>query len=72
MAAHALRALGLASGLAPLREALLDAAPEVRQAAAEGLAALAGAAARPVLEARLAVETDAGVRAALLHLLQGP
>ena len=72
VAARAHRSLGLAGGLAPLREALADAAPEVRQAAAEGLAALAGAAARPVLEARLQAETDASVRAAILHLLERP
>ena len=71
-AARALRALGLAAGLAPLRDALLDAVPEVRQAAAEGLAAVAGEAARPVLEARLQAETDASVRTAILHLLETP
>lgn len=71
-AAQSLRALGLAGGLAPLREALLDPAPGVRQAAAEGMAQLGGAAARPVLEARLAAETDASVKAAIRQLLERP
>lgn len=71
-AVQALAALGLATGLGPLRRGLEDPVPAVRQAAAEGLLALGGAAARPVLEARLAKESDAAVRQALLTLLNRP
>jgi HEAT repeat protein len=71
-AARALRALGLADGLAPLRQGLEDRSPEVRRAAAEGLLAIGGAASRPVLQARLSAEPDAAVRKALLDLLESP
>jgi VWFA-related protein len=71
-AARALRDLGLADGLAPLRRALEDLSPDVRRAAAEGLLAIGGAASRPILRARLSAEPDAGVRQALLALLEAP
>ena len=71
-AARAFEALGLAGALLPLRRGLEDPAPQVRQAAAQGIFALGGAASRPVLEARLASEPDAAVRAALISLLKEP
>jgi VWFA-related protein len=68
-AVRAIGATGLASGASPLRTALADPRPEVRRAAAEGLASVAGTAARPVLEDFLKSETDAGVKAAVRALL---
>ena len=68
-AVRAIGATGLASGAGPLRSALADPRPEVRRAAAEGLAAVAGPAATPVLEDFLKSESDAAVRAAVRALL---
>jgi VWFA-related protein len=69
-AVGALTALGLAAGLAPLREALADEAPLVRKAALEGIASIAGTAARPLIEDHLRHETDPAVRNAARDLLE--
>jgi VWFA-related protein len=68
-AVGALTTLGLAAGLAPLREALTDGDPLVRKAALNGVASIAGSAARPLIEDRLKHETDPSVRSAALGLL---
>ena len=69
-AVAALTSLGLAAGLAPLREALADENPDVRKAALEGVASIAGNAARPLIEDRLKHETDPAVRSAALGILE--
>jgi VWFA-related protein len=70
-AAQALGALGLGSGIPPLRAALQDRDPAVRLQALRSIAAIDGAAARPILEDHLRREPDAQVRAAAESALAG-
>jgi len=57
-AARALGDLGLSEGIPALRAALADPVPEVREAAARSIVAIAGPAAREVIEDYIARETD--------------
>ncbi|MBI1951734.1 MAG: VWA domain-containing protein [Acidobacteria bacterium] len=68
-AADALGALGLTRGIPALRAALADPAPEVRLASARSIVAIAGPAARQVIEAYIAAEADPGLKDAVRALL---
>ncbi len=68
-AAEALGELGLTTGIPALRAALADPAPEVRLASARSIVAIAGPAARQVIEAYIAAETDPGLQDAARALL---
>ena len=69
-AAQALGDLGLSQGIPPLRAALADPAPEVREAAARSIVAIAGPAAREVIEEYVANETDPRLKEAGRALLR--
>ncbi len=68
-AAEALGALGLTGGIPALRAALADPAPEVRLASVRSIVAIAGPAARQVIEAFIAAEADPGLKDAARALL---
>lgn len=69
-AAQALGDLGLSQGIPPLREALADPAPEVRGTAARSIVSIAGPAAREVIEAYIAKESDLRLKEAARALLK--
>jgi VWFA-related protein len=68
-AAEALGDLGLATGIPALRAAFQDPVPAVRLAAARSVAAIAGPAARQVIQAYVDTETDPGTKEAARSLL---
>jgi VWFA-related protein len=70
-AAKALGDLGLSEGILSLRAALADDSSEVRLEALRSIVAIAGAAARPIVEDYLTGETDPSLRAAARSLLDG-
>lgn len=69
-AAGALGALGLSQGIPPLRKALLDRADPVRRAAVRAIVAIAGAAARAVVEDYIRREPDEVLREEARSLLR--
>jgi VWFA-related protein len=69
-AAQGLGDLGLSQGIPPLRDALTDTAPEVREAAARSIVSIAGSAAREIIEAYAARETDPRLKQAARDLLR--
>ncbi len=70
VAARSLGELGLSQGIPPLRSALADPAPEVRGAALRSIVAIAGTAARAVVEDYMERETDPALRAAARAALE--
>jgi len=69
-AAQALGELGLSQGIPPLRAALADPVPEVREAATRSIVTIAGPAAREVIEEYVANETDPRLKEAGRALLR--
>lgn len=69
-AARALGDLGLSQGIPALRAALSDPEPEVREASARSIVAIAGPAARDVIEDYVARESDPGLRERARALLR--
>jgi VWFA-related protein len=70
-AARALGNLGLSGGILALRAALAEGSAEVRLAALRSIVAIAGGAARPVVEDYITRETNPSLRAAARALLDG-
>ena len=68
-AAAALGDLGLTRGIPALRASLADPAPDVRRVAVLSIVAIAGPAAREVIEAYIATETDPGLKDSARALL---
>jgi VWFA-related protein len=68
-AAAALGDLGLTGGIPALRASLADPAPDVRRVAVLSIVAIAGPAAREVIEAYIATETDPGLKDSARALL---